>query len=62
MLRDLAQLHASYMSDEFNHVLSSNWIEEMGGAKMAAMADVWTGLLDHAVLEFPQFWPTEWYA
>ena len=60
VLRDLAQLHASFMSEENGHLLKSQWIEEMTGDKIASMTPLWSALLDYAQSEFPQFWTKEW--
>ena len=59
VLRDLAHLHASFMSSEFSPLLHEHWMEEMNGDKMAAMSPVWKGLLEHALAEFPEFWTSE---
>ena len=59
VLRDLAQIHASFMENH-NNILSSPWLEEMGREKMVSLRPLWLALLQHAANEFPQFWNKKW--
>ena len=60
VLRDLAKIHSLYLG-KMNWLNAQPWLEQRKTDKIVAMVELWSELLQHCSVEFPEFWTNERY-